>query len=84
MRQIIVSNLEEDVLARLQTQALHKGISMEQQLREILVTAARPSRQALLQEMDEIASMSPPLAPDSPKSEELIRKYRNANEKPGR
>ncbi len=54
MGQILVRNLEDAVIERLKARARMANQSLEQQVRDILREAARPSREALLAEMDRI------------------------------
>lgn len=54
MGQILVRNLDDDVIERLKDRARLANLSLEQQVRDILREAAKPSRQALLEEMDRI------------------------------
>lgn len=45
MAQVLVRNLDEGIVTSLKAQAAAKGHSLEQELREILAAAAKPSRQ---------------------------------------
>ncbi|BBK38214.1 hypothetical protein STAQ_32920 [Allostella sp. ATCC 35155] len=54
MGQILVRNLDDDVIERLKDRARLANLSLEQQVRDILREAAKPSRQALLEEMDRV------------------------------
>lgn len=75
MAQVIVRNLDDDVVARLKAKARQRGHSLEQELREILSRAAKPSRNELLAEADRIRAMTPEkLQTDSA---ELIREERD-------
>ena len=48
MAQIVVRNLDEDVKARLKKRAVLHGCSMEEEVRQILLNAAKePDRQAI-------------------------------------
>lgn len=56
--QVIVRNLDPEVVARIKRTAKRKGRSLEQELRTVLVKAARPDRTELLAEADRIRAMS--------------------------
>jgi plasmid stability protein len=60
MAQVIVRNLDDRVVARLKRRAKARGRRLEQELREILAEAAKPSRAELLTEIDRIRAMTPP------------------------
>jgi plasmid stability protein len=47
MAQVLVRQLSEDTVARLKARAKHKGNSLEQELREILVEIVREPREEL-------------------------------------
>ena len=75
MAQVIVRQLPEEVVARLKARAARSRHSLEQELRNILIEAARPSRDEILAEMDRIRAMTPTsLQTDSA---ELIREDRD-------
>ena len=59
MAQVLVRNLPDDVVDRLKKQAVRREHSLEQELREILTRAARPSRAELVAEIDRIRAMTP-------------------------
>lgn len=63
MGQVIVRNLDDAVIETHRRRAKARGVSLEQELRELLSRAARPSRQELLEEMEEIRAMTPELPP---------------------
>ena len=48
MAQVIVRNLPDEVVARLKARAAGRKRSLEQELREILSEAARPSREEIM------------------------------------
>ena len=48
MAQVIVRNLPDEVVARLKARAAGRKRSLEQELRDILSEAARPSRDEIL------------------------------------
>jgi plasmid stability protein len=63
MGQVIVRNLDDAVIESHRRRAKARGVSLEQELRDVLSRAARPTREELLQEMREIAAMTPELPP---------------------
>jgi antitoxin FitA len=54
MAQVIVRNLPDEVVARLKARAAGHKRSPEQELRDILSEAARPSREEILADLDRI------------------------------
>ncbi len=54
MGQILVRNLDDSVIERLKKRALKADKSLEQTVRDILTEAARPSREEVLAEMEQI------------------------------
>ena len=75
MAQVIVRNLPDDVVARLKTRAASRRRSLEQELRDILSEAARPSREEILADFDSIRAMTPKVPQTD--SAELIREERD-------
>ena len=75
MAQVIVRNLPDDVVARLKARASRQKRSLEQELREILSEAARPSREEILADIDRIRAMTPKVPQTD--SAELIREERD-------
>jgi len=71
MAQVIVRQLPDEVVARLKARAARARHSLEQELRNILIEAARPSRDDILAEMDRIRAMTPAIPQTD--SAELIR-----------
>jgi plasmid stability protein len=63
MGQVIVRNLDDAVIESHRRRAKARGVSLEQELRDVLSRAARPTREELLQEMRKIAAMTPELPP---------------------
>lgn len=63
MAQVIVRNLDDEVVARLKQRAQAHGRRLEQELREILTAAAKPTRAERLAEIDRIRAMTPPGPP---------------------
>ena len=59
MGQVIVRNLDDDVIERLRRRAKARGVSLEQQLREVLTKAAKPDPDEYLAEMRRIRAMTP-------------------------
>jgi plasmid stability protein len=80
MGQVIVRNLDDDVIERHRSRAKARGLSLEQELREVLTKAARPSREELLAEMDRIRAMTPAPKPGQRwySAEELVRETRDS------
>jgi antitoxin FitA len=75
MAQVIVRQLPDEVVARLKARAARARHSLEQELRNILIEAARPSRDEILAEMDRIRAMTPTTLQTD--SAELIREDRD-------
>jgi plasmid stability protein len=79
MGQVIVRNLEDDVIEQHRARAKARGVSLEQELRDVLRHAARPSKEELLRRMDEIRAMTPTLPPGvkRTRAEDIIREIRD-------
>ena len=75
MAQVIVRNLPDDVVARLKARAASRRRSLEQELRDILSEAARPSREEIVADFDRIRAMTPKVPQTD--SAELIREERD-------
>ena len=75
MAQVLVRNLPDDVVARLKAKAARARHSLEQELRDIVIAAARPDREEVLAEMDRIRAMTPTARQTD--SAELIREDRD-------
>jgi antitoxin FitA len=75
MAQVIVRNIPDDVVVRLKARAARQKRSLEQELREILSEAARPSREEILADIDRIRAMTPKVPQTD--SAELIREERD-------
>jgi antitoxin FitA len=75
MAQVLVRNLPDDVVARLKARAALARHSLEQELRQILIEAARPGRDEILADMDRIRAMTPNVPQTD--SAELIREDRD-------
>jgi plasmid stability protein len=63
MGQVIIRNLDDAVIETHRRRAKARGVSLEQELRDLLGRAAKPSREELLEEMRQIRAMTPPLRP---------------------
>jgi plasmid stability protein len=74
MAQVIVRNLPDQIVARLKARAGRKR-SLEQELRDILSEAARPSREEILADLDRVRAMAPKVLHTD--STELIREDRD-------
>jgi plasmid stability protein len=74
MGQILVRNLEDGVIERLKARAIKADKSLEQSVRDILVAAAKPSRDEVLAEMDRLREEIGPVTLDAT---DLIREDRD-------
>jgi len=61
MAQVLVRNLDKGVVERLKAKAELKGRSLEQELREIITTAAPLTPEEKVARVRRIRAMSPPL-----------------------
>jgi plasmid stability protein len=79
MGQVIVRNLDDAVIETHRRRAKARGVSLEQELRDVLSRAARPSREERLRRIDEIRAMTPELPPGQERTpaEVLIREGRD-------
>lgn len=75
MAQVLVRNLDETVVEAHRARAKAKGVSLEQELRDVLQKTARPTREELLEEMRRIRAMTP--ASHVTLAEDLIREIRD-------
>ena len=75
MSQVIVRNLDQQTVSALKSRAAAHGRSLEQELRLVLATAAKPSRQELLEIADAIRSLG--TKPISSDLDTLIREERD-------
>ena len=75
MAQVLVRNLPDGVVARLKMRAARARHSLEQELRHILIEAARQGRDEVLADMDRIRAMTPNVPQTD--SAELIREDRD-------
>jgi antitoxin FitA len=80
MGQVIVRNLDDAVIEFHRRRAKARGVSLEQELRDVLGRAAKPSKEELLEEMRQIRAMTPPLRPDEQRTPGwlLIREDRDS------
>ncbi len=79
MGQVIVRNLEDRVIETHRRRAQSRGVSLEQELRDVLRRAAMPSRDERLRRAKEIAALTPalPAGQERPPAEVLIRESRD-------
>ena len=75
MSQVIVRNLDQQTVSALKSRAAAHGRSLEQELRLVLATAAKPSRQEVLEIADAIRSLG--TKPISSDLDTLIREERD-------
>jgi antitoxin FitA len=75
--QVIVRNLDDRVVSRLKQRAKLQGHSLEQELREILGRAARPTKEERLALSRRARAMTPPDVPQAD-SVELLRQDRDS------
>jgi plasmid stability protein len=59
MGQVIIRKLDDGVIAAHTRRAAGRGVSLEQQLRDVLAEAAKPSREELLADLRRIRAMTP-------------------------
>ena len=80
MGQVIVRNLDDEVIERHRERAKACGISLEQELRDVLTRAARPDPDEYLAEMRRIRAMTPEPPPGQRwmSAEELLRESRDS------
>ena len=80
MGQVIVRNLDDAVIETHRRRAKARGVSLEQELRDVLAQAARPSREERLRRIQEIPAMTPELPPGEERTppEVLIREDRDS------
>lgn len=75
MAQVLVRNLDEAVVEAHRARAKVKGVSLEQELRDVLQRSARPTREELLEAADRIRAMTP--STHVTLAEDLIREIRD-------
>jgi plasmid stability protein len=71
MGEVLLRNLEDEVIAAHRTRAETRGVSLEQELREVLRRAARPTREELLVEIARCRGLTP--AGHRTRAEDIIR-----------
>ncbi len=62
MTELKIRNLDPKVVKGWKAQAKRKGVSVEQELRQIVTRAVAPDRSALIEELRKIRAMTPPEA----------------------
>ncbi len=60
MGQVLIRGVDDTVIQSLKARAAEHGRSLEAELRQVLTEAARPSRAALIRELEAIRAMTPP------------------------
>ena len=75
MGQVIVRQLDDAVIEEHRRMARARGVSLEQQLREVLSAAARPSRADALARADALRARTTP--GEFPSAAELVREDRD-------
>lgn len=80
MGQVTVPDLDDEVIQFHRRRAEDRGVSLEDELREVLTQAAREARQDLVRRLDAIRAMTPRPPPGQrwPTAEELIREDRDS------
>jgi antitoxin FitA len=80
MAQVTIDGLDDDVVEFHALRARAQGRSLEEQLRELVTQAARPSREELIEEMRRIraANRPPPPGQRWPTAEEMVREDRDS------
>jgi antitoxin FitA len=77
--QVIVRNLDEQVIETHRRRAKARGVSLEQELRDVLRRAALPTGDERLRRVKEIAALTPalPAGQERTSAEVLIRESRD-------
>jgi plasmid stability protein len=80
--QVIVRNLDDEVIATHRRRAKARGVSLEQELRDVLRRVATPTSEERLRRVTEIAAMTPVLPPGRERTpaEVLIREGRDVDD----
>ena len=80
MGQVIVRQLDDAVIEAHRRKARARGVSLEQEPREVITHAARADREELVRRLDEIRAMTPalPAGALAPTAEDLIREDRDS------
>ena len=68
MGQVIIRKLDDAVIAAHKRRAAARGVSLEQQLRDVLAEAAKPSRERLIADLRRIRAMTPKVSSGEPSS----------------
>jgi plasmid stability protein len=76
MAQVIIRNLEEQVVERLKARARGRGVSLEQELRDVVTAAARPDMTSIKAELAQIRALNPKRLDSD--STDLIREDRDS------
>jgi antitoxin FitA len=76
MGQVLVRNLADEVIETHRARAKARGVSLEQELREVLRRAAGPTREELLEEMARCRALTPPGHRTA--AEDIIREVRDS------
>ncbi len=76
MGQVIVRKLDDEVIAAHKRRARARGVSLEQQLRDVLAESAKPTREEILERLAACRALTPP----GPRklAEDLIREDRDS------
>ena len=79
MGQVIVRNLDDQVIETHRQRAKARGVSLEQELRDVLRRAAMPTGYERLRRVQEIAALTPalPAGQERTPAEVLIRESRD-------
>ena len=75
MGHLIILDLEDEVIERYRVRAKARGVSLEQEPRDVLRHAAQPNKEELLRRMDECRAMTPDVKRTS--AEDIIREIRD-------
>jgi plasmid stability protein len=78
MAQVIVRNLDEAVVARHRERARARGVSLEQELRDVLARGAKLSPEERLAEIGRAQALTPPPGAEPAPGWVLIREERDA------
>jgi plasmid stability protein len=76
MTELKIRNLDPKIVAGLKAQAKRKGVSVEQELRQIVTNAVVPDRSELIDALRKIRAMTPPKA-RKVDSVTILRRLRN-------
>jgi plasmid stability protein len=73
--QVLIRNVDDAVLAALRARAAARGLSLEAELREVLIRAAGHPRAELAQEFAAVRALTPPVPRRL--AEDLVRESRD-------